>query len=596
MEAEISRAGGQSSWAGVCEAGRTSISIGRFGAAAGLRSAGRLRAAGRPALAAALVLGGAWLGARPEPVAAAAAQEPGHAAPPRAPAYDVLIRGGVVVDGTGGPRYRADVAVKGDRIARVAREGIPAGEAALVLDAEGLVVAPGFIDNHAHIATNIHEYPLAENFVRQGITTILASLHSGDQPWPLEAYASSLRVAVNVGFFAGHTWVRRQVLGLANRDPTPAELRRMEALVEETMRQGALGLSTGLLYVPAAYAKTEEVIALARVAARYGGIYVTHMRDEGPGLIASVAETIRIAREAGIPAQINHHKAVGAAQFGWSARTLAMIDSANAAGLDIKHDLYPYTASSTGSSILFPAWVLAGGRDSAAARLRDPALRPRIEAEMRRLIVERAGDDLARIQFRVLPSDRRYDGRTLADLARDRGLAPTLENGIALLIELQLAGGFSAIYHSMDERDVQRILRHPLAMIETDGDPVGYGEGFPHPRSYGAFPRVLARYVRELGVLTLEEAVRRMTRLAAEQIGQTERGLVREGMYADLTVFDPERIQDRATYTDPHQYPVGIVHVLVNGVPVIRGGALTGEKPGRWLKGPARPARARERT
>jgi N-acyl-D-aspartate/D-glutamate deacylase len=460
-----------------------------------------------------------------------------------------------------------------------------ADQARTVIDVQGLVVAPGFIDNHAHIATSIHRYPLAENFVRQGITTIVASLHSGDQPWPLDAYMANLKVAPNVGFFAGHSWTREQVLGLANRAPTAAELDRMKGLVDSSMRQGALGLSTGLLYVPANYAETREIIELAKVAARYGGIYVTHMRDEGPGLIRSVEETIRIAREAGIPAHINHHKAVGAAQFGWSRRTLAMIDSARTAGLDVTHDLYPYTASSTGSSILFPQWSLEGGRETFARRMADPPTRARVETEMRAIFRERAGETLASIQFRVLRSDPRYNGKTLADLIRDRGLPNTIESGIRTVIELQLAGGFSAIYHSMDEEDVKRILAHPLSMIETDGDPVAWGQGYPHPRSYGAFPRVLARYVRELKVITLEEAIKKMTSASALRIGQRERGLIREGMYADVVVFDPERIQDLATYTDPHRYSVGVIHLLVNGVPVIRDGALTGERPGRVLKG-----------
>jgi N-acyl-D-amino-acid deacylase len=502
--------------------------------------------------------------------------------------YDLVIRGGSVVDGTGGPRFRADVGIRGDRIVRVDSSGIPPGQGTLELDARGLIVAPGFIDNHAHIATNIHEYPLAENFVRQGITTIVASLHSGAQPWPLAAYMDSLRVAPNVGFFAGHSWVRREVLGLDDRAPTPAELGRMRSLVNESMKQGALGLSTGLLYVPAFYAKTEEIIELAKVAASHGGIYVTHMRDEGPGLIRSVEETIRIAREASIPVQINHHKAVGAAQFGWSRRTLAMIDSARARGLDVMHDLYPYTASSTGSSILFPQWALAGGAPAFAKRIADPATRTRIETEMRTIFHERAGRDIASIQFRVVDSNRRYDGKTLADFVRDRGQPATTEAGIEAVIELQLAGGFSAIYHSMDEEDVKRILRHPLAMIETDGDPVRLGEGFPHPRTYGAFPRVIARYVREQKLLTLEDAIKRMTSMPARQIGQLERGVVNQGAFADLVVFDFERMRDVATYTDPHRYAEGVVHSIVNGVPIIRGGAITGARPGRALRGPAR--------
>ncbi len=510
--------------------------------------------------------------------------------PAGAQTYDVLIRGGTVVDGSGGPRFRADVAIRGDRIVAVAREGIDPSEARTVVDATGRVVTPGFIDNHAHVQQSIAEYPLSENFLRQGITTLVASLHSGAQPWPLDEFAGGLEMAPNVAFFAGHTWTRQQVLGMEDRDPTPEELERMKELVAESMRQGALGLSTGLLYVPANYAKTEEVIELARVAAAHGGIYVSHMRGEGATLLESVAEVIRIAAEAGIPAQINHHKAAGAGQWGWSERTLAMIDSANAAGLTVVHDLYPYMAGSTGSSVLFPQWALAGGSDAFAARIDDPETRARIEDEMRVLWrTDWGGEDLERVQFRTVPSDPAYDGRTLADYAEDRGFGRMdIEAGIDLAIELQLAGGFSAIYHIMDEADVIRIMRHPLAMIETDGDNVGYGEGFPHPRSYGAFARVLARYVRELEVITLEEAIRKMTSMPSEWLGQADRGRIAEGMLADVAVFDPLVVRDRATYTDPHQYSAGIEHLLVNGVPVIRNGALTGEKPGRWIRGPAR--------
>lgn len=511
---------------------------------------------------------------------------------PVAVAYDLLIRGGTVVDGTGAPRFRADVALQGDRIVRIDRAGIPADRARRVIDATDLVVAPGFIDHHAHIQTTIHEYPLAENFTRQGITTILASLHSGDQPWPLDAYMAALKVAPNVGFFAGHSWVRTKVLGLENRAPTPAELEEMKRLVEVSMRQGALGLSTGLLYVPANYAKLDEVIELAKVAARYGGIYVSHMRDEATGLLESVSELVTVAREAGMPAQVQHHKAVGRTQWGWSEKSLALIDQSRAQGLDVTLDLYPYTASSTGSSVLFPQWAMAGGRQQFAARVDDPETRKRIERDMRLIFErERGGGDLANIQFRVLPSDRRYDGRTMADLASARGLPNTIESGIQLAIELQLKGGFSAIYHSMSEDDVIRIMKHPQAMFCTDGDNVGYDVGFPHPRSYGTYPRVLGRYVRELKVLTLEEAIRKMTSMSADRIGQRERGRIAEGMFADLTIFDAETVADRATYADPHQFPVGIRDVVINGTPVIRDGALTGSTPGRVIKGPARPNR-----
>ena len=506
--------------------------------------------------------------------------------------FDVILTGGTVVDGLGNARFQADVGIKDDRIIAVSVSGLAEADATETIDVNGLIVSPGFIDNHAHIQTTIHEHPLAENFTRQGITTIIAALHSGDQPWPLDEYASSLDIAPNVGFFAGHTWTRMQVLGMENRAPDHDELQAMRALVEETMKQGALGLSTGLLYVPANYAETEEVIELAKVASAYGGIYVTHMRNEATGLLDSVNETIRIAEEADIPAHINHHKVAGVNQWGSSVQSLALIDDARAKGIDIVHDLYPYTASSTRSAVLFPQWVLAGGPDEFAKRVTDPEQLPVIKEEMREIFMtDRTGGDLSRIQIRVLPSDESYNGKTIADMALDRDLPNNVETGIDLVIELQLKGGFSAIFHAMDEQDVIRIMQHPLAMIETDGDPVAYGDGYPHPRSYGAFPRVLARYVRELGVLTLEEAIRKMTSMPADQYNQKERGRITEGAFADIVVFDADTIQDQATYTDPHRYPTGITHVMINGRFVIKSGALNGERPGIWIRGPARPDR-----
>ena len=506
--------------------------------------------------------------------------------------FDVVFTGGTVVDGLGNPAFRSDIGIKGDRIVAISSDALSADDADISVDISGLIISPGFIDNHAHIETSIHEHPLAENFTRQGITTFMGSLHSGDQPWPLDEYAAALDVAPNVGFFAGHTWIRKQVLGMENRPPDHDELQAMREYVEASMQQGALGLSTGLLYVPANFAETEEIIELAKVASQYGGIYVTHMRNEATGLLDSVNETIRIATEADIPAHINHHKAVGVSQWGWSTQTLALIDAARETGMDITHDLYPYTASSTRSAVMFPPWALAGGPNEFAKRIADPEQNQIIREEMREIIMnDRTGNDLSRIQFRVLYSDESYNGKRLADLAADRGLPNNIDTGIDLVIELQLVGGFSVIFHAMDEADVIRIMQHPLAMIETDGDPVSYGDGHPHPRSYGAFPRILARYVRDLGVLELEEAIRKMTSMPANQYNQTERGRIKVGAYADLVVFDADTIQDEATYTDPHRYPTGIDHVMINGQFVIRSGALTGERPGVWIKGPARPER-----
>lgn len=506
-----------------------------------------------------------------------------------APKFDLVITGGTIIDGTGADRFHGDVGIRNGRIVEISDGDDLSISALEVINASGLIVSPGFIDHHNHVQNEVHRRPLAENFIRQGITTILPSLHSGDQPWPLSEYVATLQVAPNIGFFAGHSWTRKQVLGMADRAPTPEELEKMKGYVRSTMEDGALGFSTGLLYVPANYAETEEVIELAKVASEYGGIYYTHMRDEARQLLPAVREAIRVGTEADMPVHINHFKAMGVDNWGQTVQSLALVDSARARGIDVKVDLYPYTAGSAGSSVLFPQWVLAGGQDSFRVRVTDPTTRSRVEKEtedwMHR---DWTGGDLSRIQFRRLRAFPEYDGKRMSDLAADRGLPNNDKTGVQLAIELQLAGGFSAIYHFMDETDVTRIMQHPFAMFETDGDPVGYGIGFPHPRSYGTFPRILGRYVRDLNVLTLEEAIRKMTSLSADEIGQHERGRLAEGMFADITIFDADQIADRADYVDPHRYSVGIHHVIVNGVLVIHEGSVTGAKPGHVLKGPAR--------
>lgn len=498
-----------------------------------------------------------------------------------APSYDVVLTGGTVIDGTGAVPVVADVALVGDTIAAIG-PSLDTRGASLVVDVRGRVVAPGFWDNHAHLVT-LEAHPLAENFIRQGITTILAPQHSQDQPFPLDAYMARVRTAPNVGLFTGHTWIRKRVMGLANRRPTAAELAWMQALVDSSMTQGALGLATGLEYTPAAFAEPDEIVALARVAAGHGGVYVTHMRDEGAGVLESVQETLDVGARAAIPVQINHLKVTGAAQWGWSARILARLDSAAATGVEVAFDVYPYDAYSTYSDLMFPAWVLADGPAAFARRVADAATRQRLVHEMRTLFTRQTGPGPETIRFREVTAHPELAGRTLADHLDRIGQPRTIDAAVEALIALQLDGGFIGVFTGMDEGDIERFIRHPRAMFETDGDLVEPGTGYPHPRSYGAFPRVLARYVRERRTLTLVNAVRRMTAMPAAWLAQTDRGTLQVGKAADVVVFDPDAIIDRAQYTDPHHYAEGVVHVLVNGQFVLRDGAMTGAKPGRFL-------------
>jgi dihydroorotase/N-acyl-D-amino-acid deacylase len=501
-------------------------------------------------------------------------------------AWDLLITGGWVVDGTGAPGYRADVAIRGDRIARVATEGLAGSSATRVLDAAGLVVAPGFIDLHAHLDPLL-SLPEAESHLRQGITTGLGG-PDGGSPWPIGSYLDSARAArlgINVAFLVGHNTIRRLVMESANRAPTAEELERMRAMVAQSMGEGAFGLSTGLAYVPGVYSNTDEVVELARAAADSGGIYTSHLRDEGLKLFEGVAEALEIGRRAGIPVVITHHKAVGRPMWGQSVRTLAMVDSARAAGTDVMLDQYPYTATSTGIGILVPAWALADGERALRRRLRSPALRDSIvRGIVFALVNERGGGDLRFVQFSRVPWQRSLEGRTLADWALERRLPLTPQTGAALVLEALRRGGAQAIYHTLAEEDVERIMRHPLTMIATDGRLTRPGDGRPHPRAYGTFPRVLGRYVRERGVLTLETAIRKMTGMPAERLGLSDRGRVAEGWFADLVLFDPATIADRATFEDPHQYPAGIRYVLVNGVVAVEDGAQTAARAGRVIR------------
>jgi dihydroorotase/N-acyl-D-amino-acid deacylase len=440
---------------------------------------------------------------------------------------------------------------------------------------------------HAHIDPLLR-MPDARSHVTQGVTLALGG-PDGSGPFPLGAYLDSAQRAglgMNVGYLVGHNTIRRMVMGTANRAPTAEELARMVALVRQGMGDGAFGMSTGLRYVPGFYSKTDEVVALARAASDSGGIYTSHLREEGLGLLEGVGEAITIAGDARIPVVLTHHKAVGQPMWGKSVETLRMVDSARAAGLDVMIDQYPYTATSTGLSVLIPPWALAGGGAAFRARVADPALRDSI----RRGVVEflrtdRGGGDTRRVQFGRVSWDATLEGRTLFDWAERRGVGPTLEAAAELVIEGELNGGASMVYHVLDEGDVRRIMQHPMTMIASDGRLTRPGEGVPHPRAYGTFPRVLGHYVREEGVLTLEQAVHKMSGMPAARLGLSgERGCLAAGCFADVVIFDAARVGSPATFTDPHHYAVGIPWVIVNGVAVVDGGTFTPARPGRGVR------------
>jgi dihydroorotase/N-acyl-D-amino-acid deacylase len=500
--------------------------------------------------------------------------------------YDIVLANATIVDGTGAARYAGAVAIAGGRIARVTREQIPAAQARRVIDVRGHVVAPGFIDLHAHLEPLL-QMPDAQSAARQGVTLALGGPDGGG-PWPFKAYLDSVAKAplgINVAYLAGHNTIRREVMGTANRAPSPAELERMQAMVAQAMREGAFGLSTGLLYIPGTYSKTDEVIALAKVAAAAGGIYTSHLRNEGLGLLAGVGEALEIGRQAGIPVVLTHHKVIGQKMWGKSVETLRMVDSARRAGTDVMIDQYPYTASSTGFDVLVPAWALAGGREEFRKRLDDPELRGAIEKGILDLLLnDRGGGDVSRVQFANVAWDHSLDGKTLADLVRRGGKEPTPENAVPVVIDVVLKGGASNVFHVIDERDVRRIMAHPMTMIASDGRLTQPGNGVPHPRNYGTFPRVLGEYVRVQHVLTLEQAVHKMTGMPARRLGLADRGCLREGCAADITVFDPATIADKGTFTNPHQYPVGIDWVFVNGQAVVADGQFTSARAGQVLR------------
>jgi N-acyl-D-amino-acid deacylase len=512
------------------------------------------------------------------------------AAAQRPPRFDVAIVGGRLVDGSGQPARSADVAIKDGRIVQVGR--VAPRDAREVITAKGLIVAPGFIDVHTH-ADDVADTPRAENFVRMGVTTIVAgncgssALNVGD------ALAAVERTGVSVNFatLVGHNTVRAAAMGTANRPPSIPELARMRSLVWQAMADGAVGFSTGLQYVPGTYARAPEIIELARVAGNAGGLYASHMRNEGTELEASIQETLRVGDAAACRVQISHLKVDSPNRWGASAKALALIDAARARGLVVAADQYAYTAASSSLGIRFPSWALEGGQSRIDERLNEAATWARIKEEMRALLAARGLSDLSFAVVASYPADPSLNGLTMKQAAAKLIGSDSAGAQFEAARLMMLAGGSSMVYHFMSAEDVDRIMRHPAVAVASDASVLEIGRGAPHPRGYGNNARVLAEYVRKRGVLRLEEAVRKMSSLPAEHFRFERRGLLKVGYAADLIVFDAARVRDAATFEHPHAFAEGFPYVLVNGVAVIRKGEHTGARPGQVLTPTREPAR-----
>jgi N-acyl-D-amino-acid deacylase len=535
--------------------------------------------------------------------------------------YDTIIKGGRIVDGSGSPWFKGDIAIMEDKITSIARNLKP--EAKRVIDATGLIVTPGFLDAHSHADSSTLFYREMESVVAQGITTVVAGQcgssiapvntdlreelekrWAGWLPTEIEfgitwaTFEEYLReeekdgLGANVAHLVGHGAVRVASMGFEARAPTSGELEAMRGHVAEAMEAGAYGLSTGLIYPPGIFAETPEIVELAKVAAMYGGIYDSHIRGEGKTLMESLGEAIAIGKKAGIPVQISHHKAATKSLWGKSVDTLALLEKSRIEGVDITVDQYPYIAGSTSLVTCLPPWAHEGGMERLLERLKDPGLRLKMQADIKEGLPgwENFAGELGWENVYVTSvktDENKYaEGKNILEVQERRGDADPFTSLFELILEEEGAAGM--VIFAMDEEDVRRIMRHPLQMVGTDSGASGTSgfmrRGKPHPRGYGTYPKVLGRYVRESGVLTLEEAIRKMTSFPAQRFRLQSRGLLKPGMVADIVVIDPETVMDTATYQEPHQLPKGIEHVMVNGELTVQSSEPLGTLAGRTLR------------
>ena len=503
----------------------------------------------------------------------------------RAQDCDILITNGKIIDGTGNNWYYGTIAVKDGMIIKIGRDVNLSTKK--TIDAKGLIIVPGFIDVHTHLEGDEAKDPNATSFILDGVTTCITG-NCGSSETDIKKYLTwidSLKLSINVATLIGHNDVRKAVIGRANRDATPEEMQKMSIIVEKAMRDGAVGLSTGLIYIPGTYTKTPEIVTLAKIAAKYNGVYASHMRDEGDSVTQAIEEALTIGREAKIPVEISHFKLSGQHNWGRSKETVPMIEAARREGIDVTIDQYPYTASSTSISTLIPDDVLADGQDSIKARLQRPETRKYVINAMLERLKKRKLKHFSYAVVAYFSPDTSYNGKSIEQINLMKGRKHKAKEEALTVIDIMIEGGASAVFHGMSEDDIKRIMQYPFNMFASDATIRVLNFGMPHPRGYGTNARVLSKYVREEKVISLEEAIRRMTSLPAQKFQLKDRGLLKEGYAADIVIFDEKEVKDVSTFEKPHAYSKGFHFVIVNGILTVENEKHLGVRAGKALFG-----------
>lgn len=501
------------------------------------------------------------------------------------PPCDILILNGKIIDGTGNSWYYGNVAIKDGKIIAIGK--VHYFLAAKTIDAKGMIVAPGFIDVHTHLEGDEVKDPNATNFILDGVTTCVTG-NCGSSNTDIGKYlrwVDSLKLSINVASLIGHNDIRKAVMGRANRDATADELKRMEDITEKAMKDGAVGLSTGLIYIPGTYTKTPEIVSLAKVAAKYNGVYATHMRDEGDSVTFAIEEALTIGREAHIPVEISHFKLSGQHNWGRSKITVPLIEKARKEGIEVTIDQYPYTASSTSISTLIPDEILADGQDSIKARLQRPEIKKYVVKSILERLKKRKLKHLSYAVIAYFAPDTTYNGKSIEQINLMKGRKHKAKYEAETVIDIMMEGGASAVFHGMSEEDIKRIMQYPFNMFASDATIRVLNAGMPHPRGYGTNARVLSKYVREEKIISLEEAIRRMTSLPAQKFQLKDRGLLKEGMAADIVIFDENEVKDVSTFEKPHAYSKGFHFVIVNGVLTVENEKHLGIRAGKAIYG-----------